>query len=266
MKKILLLGLSVLFICQICFAQEAAPQTSPKYKEQPLTLIIKSDKKVYEVGEDIKVNFKFINQSEDTIKIKVGRQDLYNFFDFFISRNWGKPRIIGGANVEDIKEEKIAPGESYSFDGLINELDMRAMRPIFYEPGRDNTGRYKITITYRGDITITSNTITIEVKERQFKNLFEKQFYQIKNGMSREQVISQLGQPFEKRIHTLPAGPFWGPQEGLASILKPGAKFEEWGYQKDGTTYLIWFGSLEVKPEAEWKVIGKTLFPTGAVF
>jgi len=155
MKKILL-GIAILLL----ITSSSCSQES----KQPLQFTIKSDKKVYGVGEQIKVNLEFKNKSDDIASIRLDKQDRFAFFEFIISKDANEPRICSIGIGKNIYDKKIAPGDYYSTDIVISELDRIPQKPIFYEPGRDNTGRYEITITYRGDMTITSNTITIEVK------------------------------------------------------------------------------------------------------
>jgi len=110
---------------------------------------------------------------------------------------------------------------------------------------------------------------TKEVNKRQspyIVNDFKEKFSQVKAEMSKEEVISLLGEPIEKHIEILPEPPFWGPSESLVNIINPGGEYEEWQYIVDDRDYRVFFGSVDIKPKTEWKVIDKTSFPKGAVF
>ena len=95
---------------------------------------------------------------------------------------------------------------------------------------------------------------------------YAQDFSGVKSGMSRAQVKSILGEPERSSVAALPQTPFFGPQESLVNILKPGTSFEEWQYTDRETIYLIWFGSTEEEPEERWTVVTKSSYPKGAVF
>jgi hypothetical protein len=52
--------------------------------------------------------------------------------------------------------------------------------------------------------------------------------YAIESGKTPEDVLKALSEPLKKGSRQLPEGPFWGPQEGLASVIGFGATYREW--------------------------------------
>ncbi len=95
---------------------------------------------------------------------------------------------------------------------------------------------------------------------------FDQRYSKVQPGFSRDQVTKLLGAPYLKREGSVPDRPYWGPQEGLLSIIGPNALYEEWQYQVQDHNYLIWFSSTDEKPTAQWVVINKGNYPKGAVF
>ena len=95
---------------------------------------------------------------------------------------------------------------------------------------------------------------------------FEGGFSKVESGASRTEVNSILGAPDERREMRLPEGSFWGPQEDLSTVLKPGTPFEEWVYHRDGYDYYVWFASPTGEPREDWKVVQKASCPEDAVF
>jgi len=85
-------------------------------------------------------------------------------------------------------------------------------------------------------------------------------------GFSRQEVIETMGQPAATQEFMLPDQPFFGPQEGLASLLPPGTVVEEWVYELDGEILYVWFASESAEPREQWRVISTGIYPEGAVF
>ena len=94
----------------------------------------------------------------------------------------------------------------------------------------------------------------------------EQNFSSIQTGMSRQNIKSIMGKPERADAGVVPQSPFFGPQEALLSVLKPGASFEEWQYTDAENIYLIWFGSINDEPQDKWGVVTKFGYPKGAVF
>jgi len=113
-------------------------------------------------------------------------------------------------------------------------------------------------------MNLKSNSVRIKIVDK--LESFSDKYYQIKEAMSRVDVGKFLGEPARKKIAVLPRGPFYGPQEGLVKILKPGSEYEEWEYESDNIIYFIWFGSVGDVNSANWKVIDVGEYPKGAVF
>ena len=95
---------------------------------------------------------------------------------------------------------------------------------------------------------------------------FDRNFLSVSPGMARDRVRAILRDPGAARKLTMPAGPFWGPQEALSGILPAGARFEEWQYSSRGTVFYVWFADTNGLAEDRWTVVGKTSHPEGAVF
>ena len=87
-------------------------------------------------------------------------------------------------------------------------------------------------------------------------------------GCSKDTVLAKMGRPEKTGKSELPATPFWGPQEELAGILKPGQAYEEWKYPKGPFTYLIWFADTgEGAPDSKgWKVVATGIHREGVVY
>ena len=96
---------------------------------------------------------------------------------------------------------------------------------------------------------------------------FAENFESIEPGLSHQEVSSLLGNPAAIEQIRLPEGAFFGPTEGLESLIKPGSPFEQWIYHHEGQDYYIWFAPTgENQPAEEWRVIAKANYPEGAVF
>lgn len=86
----------------------------------------------------------------------------------------------------------------------------------------------------------------------------QSKFEQIQTGMTRADVKRLTGEIPSVREAALPAGPFWGPQEGLEKIIPPNTPFEEWTYTNASHVFLVWFWSSNQTEKADWRVVGKT--------
>ena len=64
----------------------------------------------------------------------------------------------------------------------------------------------------------------------------------------------------------LPDGPFYGPQEALASVLSAGDSVEEWIYRRNGETQYVWFWGEPEVDEADWTVLMTATYPEDAVY
>jgi hypothetical protein len=93
-----------------------------------------------------------------------------------------------------------------------------------------------------------------------------ERFSAIEPGASREAVESQLGPPDARQELTLPSEPFFGPGEGLAAILEPGAPYEEWIYRRAEIDYYVWFSAPPGDPAGAWGVVLAASYPADAVF
>ena len=89
---------------------------------------------------------------------------------------------------------------------------------------------------------------------------------EVQPGQTREEVTAILGNPDEILEFTLPSEPFFGPQEGLTSLLPPGAQVEEWQYLIDEEVVYVWFAGDEAEPRVQWKVIETAIYPQDAVY
>ena len=85
-------------------------------------------------------------------------------------------------------------------------------------------------------------------------------------GASRTQIITCLLDPVETQTFVLPSEPFFGPGEGLVSILEPGTPVEEWIFQDEDTNYYIWFASDSGEEKEDWRLVDKASYPIGVVF
>ena len=91
-------------------------------------------------------------------------------------------------------------------------------------------------------------------------------FILMEPGASRTQIITCLLDPIETQTFVLPAEPFFGPGEGLASLLEPGTPVEEWIFQDEDNNYYIWFASDPGEQEGDWRLVDKASYPIGVVF
>lgn len=87
-------------------------------------------------------------------------------------------------------------------------------------------------------------------------------------GRTREDLARSLGLPDKKLAATFPTGPFWGPQEKLASKLSPGQAYEEWQYRQGKSTWLIWFASPKGASTQtnRWKAVATGIHREGTVY
>jgi len=87
-------------------------------------------------------------------------------------------------------------------------------------------------------------------------------------GLAKKDVLVELGEPGERRRAELPTTPFWGPQEKLTSILKPGQSYEEWRHKKGRFTCLIWFAGTadSASSRDDWKVVATGIHREGVVY
>ena len=95
---------------------------------------------------------------------------------------------------------------------------------------------------------------------------FDGKFSKVQRGLSRLEVKKLIGEPNATRSDIVPDRPYWGPTEGIASVIGNNAPYEEWQYKDSQYDYYIWFSTTEDKPKKEWVVIGKAKYPQGAVF
>ena len=95
---------------------------------------------------------------------------------------------------------------------------------------------------------------------------FDENFYKVQTGHSRDQVRLLLGDPNLRIDGIVRQKDYWGPQEGLESIIGTGMPYEEWQYKNNKYDYYIWFSSTTRKPKSNWLVIDKAKYPEGALF
>lgn len=89
---------------------------------------------------------------------------------------------------------------------------------------------------------------------------------ELEAGQTRAQVRSEAGEPDTIRDLTLPDEPFWGPQEGLATILRAGTLVEEWQYEVDDDILYVWFAGGGGVERREWTVVDVAAYPADANF
>ena len=214
MKKILL-GFFVLnAVISLGYCQE---------QTQPLKLAIKSDKQVYEVGEDIKITAYFENQSNDIITAAIGRKrfsdlDIYKdseklqmgiLYDIkevplgFLQSDYQhiKPNEIKEvtmlSKIEKFVGRKLmGPSIDYTGFGIVSENVVFLFKTpgsfqlrLKYQPKFPSSkseaihsAYHKMENVWQG--TLTSNTITIEVKE--------------KRGITKEEALKIAERIYEK--------------------------------------------------------------------
>ena len=63
----------------------------------------------------------------------------------------------------------------------------------------------------------------------------------IRIGMTKEQVVSELGQPPAKQQFVKTGQPVWGVIEGWLSDLQNGDKIEIWNYTRSKGTFSVYF-------------------------
>lgn len=91
-------------------------------------------------------------------------------------------------------------------------------------------------------------------------------FTEVRVSETREHVRELLGEPDGLERSHVPEGIFWGPTEGLSSILGPGVPYEQWQWTDETYTYNVWFASKNQEPPEKWLVVSKGRYPTGAIF
>ncbi len=91
-------------------------------------------------------------------------------------------------------------------------------------------------------------------------------FREVRIADTREGILALLGEPEVQERSQVPNGPYWGPTEGLLSILGHGAPYEQWKWFDESNTYYVWFSSKSQRPPEQWLVVAKGHHPTGAVF
>ncbi len=175
MKKIILAIYILFFAITAGYCQEAM---------QPLQLIIKSDKQIYDVGEEINITVSIRNESNNTIKIY--SPDYWGVSDIIVTNSQGIPIKSRGLKIYRRASDTfmtVPPNESraHTFDNLLwfhcggawQFIDEAQLKPDTYKiyvtvtnPPVDKCGGgKKFEKTDLSDI-LTSNTMTIEVKEK----------------------------------------------------------------------------------------------------
>ena len=95
---------------------------------------------------------------------------------------------------------------------------------------------------------------------------FPERFAALEVGTTSQQIVELLGEPDERREGEVPAGPYWGPSEGLASILAAGAAYHEWVWSRGGEDHYVWLAPTGAPEDGQWTVVQTAVYPTGAVF
>jgi len=85
-------------------------------------------------------------------------------------------------------------------------------------------------------------------------------------GASKADVIASLGEPDQIQEFVLPDEPFFGPQEGLASLLLAGTIVEEWIFERGDELLYIWFAGEDGAAPEGWRVVAKGSYPRDAVY
>jgi hypothetical protein len=83
----------------------------------------------------------------------------------------------------------------------------------------------------------------------------------VKEGMSRTQAKVFLGKPEKATSHAV-YGRAFGPQPNLPESTP----YDSWKYSDSKRFYLIFFSGAADAPRQDWKVVGKTSYPTDVVF
>jgi len=110
MKRVLLLAIILLSLAI----------SSGYCENQPLQLTIKSDKEVYEVGEEINIELAIFNRTKDNVKI-------------YSPEYWGVSKIVVKNSKGDfIKSQFIAKVERASFEHLIS-IPSNETRAFFFK-------------------------------------------------------------------------------------------------------------------------------------
>jgi|GEM_PF-3548228 len=135
-----------------------AAEFSEVFIAQPLQLTIKSDKEVYEVGGEINVRAEIINISDKPVKAS----DYYKPIDLvvYLNNEYGQKCILNYTDVlRRVMPVEIKPNESINTNGVTFSLPNNVTEHENYKI----MGKHSI---YMVDGTLTSNTITIEVREK----------------------------------------------------------------------------------------------------
>ena len=93
----------------------------------------------------------------------------------------------------------------------------------------------------------------------------ETQLAQVKPGLSKSEVQDLLGEPEQAYVSMLPEGYFFGPQEGLADLISPGERYEEWIYHIGEDDFYVWFAGDGYSMDS-WTVIRTARYPRDAVW
>jgi len=88
----------------------------------------------------------------------------------------------------------------------------------------------------------------------------------VQPGSSKAEVTDVLGEPDEVSEFTLPAEPFFGPQEGLSSAVPAGDVVEQWIYKQGDQVQYVWFWGESTTDQVEWTVVMTATYPADAVF
>jgi len=170
MRKFILTTLLLLLLL-VCLAQDATTRaTLRKEKQQLPQLTIKSDKQVYNVGEEINIYAEFRNISYKSVKAKdyLDWNDSCRFF--FKNENGEECKLTYIGSVDVLIPFQLEPNKSYRFwTYSVVLLGNKKFKWDLFKfeliKGEDYafTGKQSI---YLKDYGLTSNTITIEVKEK----------------------------------------------------------------------------------------------------
>ena len=89
---------------------------------------------------------------------------------------------------------------------------------------------------------------------------------EVREGLTREEVLNALGDPAEVQEFRVPDEPFFGPQEILTSLVPAGATVVEWVYRMDGELTYIWFFGEAEQSRDSWTVVATATHPQDAVY
>jgi len=203
MKKVILGTAILLLIASVSYCQESNQPLQRFDKSLPLALTIKSDKQVYKVGEEIIIEAALKNNGSQELWLggfykdidEIGHRSNFRFRVFKDNSKTERQYI----NIEllkkmfvDFKKQLIKPGEEIAFKVTLNK---------WYDMSKP--GRYTVVCKYTSkgpfemdewlpiwEGTITSNTITIEAREKKDTVLKNTYYSRVTSGLDADLFMS----------------------------------------------------------------------------